>query len=221
MTLHTPEPLTAKFARATGALTLALAASAAQADALGTLRDFVANAKTGKGDFTQTVSSPDGKKTRKSTGSLEFQRPDRFRFAYNAPFEQLIVGDGKQVWLYDKDLEQVTVRPMDQALGATPAALLSSGGALEKDFALKNLPASAAPAGAGIEWVEAVPKAKDGQFQSVRIGFKGKQLATLEILDGFGQRSRLDFAGFEANLNLPAARFQFEPPKGVDVLKQP
>lgn len=193
---------------------LSLAAAAAQADAVDTLRNFVHNVKSGKGGFTQTVTSPDGKKTRKTTGTLEFQRPNRFRFAYNPPVEQLIVGDGQQVWLYDKDLEQVTVRPMDQALGTTPAALLS-GGSLEKDFALKALPASG-----GVEWVEALPRSRDGQFQSVRIGFKGQQLAALEILDSFGQTSRLDFAGFEANAAVPGARFTFAPPAGVDVLRQ-
>lgn len=204
---------------AAAAAVLCLSVPAARADAVGTLQDFVGKVKSGKGSFTQSVTSPDGKKTRKSTGSLEFQRPNRFRFAYDAPVDQLIVGDGRQVWLYDKDLEQVTVRPMDQALGATPAALLS-GGSLEKDFSLKALPADAGQGNGGIAWVEAVPRGREGQFQSVRIGFKGRQLAALEILDSFGQKSRLDFAGFEANVPVQAERFQFTPPAGVDVLKQ-
>jgi outer membrane lipoprotein carrier protein len=96
--------------------------------------------QTGRGEFTQTVTSPDGKKSRKSKGTLEFQRPNRFRFAYTTPTEQLIVGDGKQVWLHDVDLNQVTVRPMSESIGATPAALLA-GGALDKDFTLRNVPA--------------------------------------------------------------------------------
>ena len=106
---------------------LMVLASAAHADAVATLRSFVKDVQSGRANFTQVVTSPDGKKTRKSTGTLEFQRPDKFRFAYAGPTEQLIVGDGKQVWLYDTDLNQVTVRPMSQALGATPAALLSGG----------------------------------------------------------------------------------------------
>jgi outer membrane lipoprotein carrier protein len=192
---------------------------AAHADAVDTLRLFVKDVQTGRGSFTQVVTSPDGKKSRSSQGSLEFQRPNRFRFAYSGPSEQLIVGDGKQVWLFDADLNQVTVRPMSQALGATPAALLA-GGSLDKDFVLKAA-ASTGQGAEALEWVDAQPRQKDGQFQSVKVGFKQGQLAALEILDSFGQRSRLSFAQFESKVNLPAARFQFTPPAGADVLKQP
>lgn len=213
-----------------GFTVLALFNTSARADAMASLRTFVKEVDAGKGAFTQTVTSPDGKKVRRSTGSLEFQRPNRFRFAYNAPVEQLIVGDGEKVWQWDADLNQVTVRPMSQALGATPAALLS-GTSLDKDFVLKAVPpaagSSAASAnsttaqGAGlIEWVEALPRSKDGQFQSVRVGFKGGTLAALEILDSFGQKSRLDFPQFDAKADLPASRFQFTPPSGADVLNQ-
>lgn len=214
------------------ALTLGLVSlgGAAHADAVDTLRGFVKDVQSGRANFTQVVTSPDGKKTRKSTGTLEFQRPNRFRFAYAGPTEQLIVGDGKQVWLYDTDLNQVTVRPMSQALGATPAALLS-GGTLDKDFTLKAVTAMSSSAATAtstpsqatsvLEWVEALPRHKDGQFQSVRVGFKQGQLAVLEILDSFGQRSRLDFAQFESKAAIPAARFQFTPPAGADVLIQP
>lgn len=145
------------------------------------------------------------------------------------------MGDGKKVWLYDADLNQVTVRPMTQAVGATPAALLA-GGALERDFVLSNVAtidvpasssgaASATPtaqqATSGLKWVEARPRNKDGQFQSVRVGFRQGQLAELEILDSFGQRSRLTFTQFDSRAKLAAGLFQFTPPKGADVLEQP
>lgn len=191
-------------------------------DGVTMLRAFVKDVNTGRGQFTQLVTSPDGKKTRKSLGSLEFQRPNRFRFAYTTPTEQLIVGDGQKVWLWDADLNQVTVRPMGQALGATPAALLA-GGSLDKDFTLRSVPAQAVSgADASLQWVEAVPRAKEGQFRSVWVGFKaGGVLAALVIEDGFGQRSRLEFAQFESRVALPASRFQFTPPAGADVLSQP
>lgn len=202
----------------------------AQADGVDTLRSFVKDVNSGRGSFTQVVTSPDGKRVRKSSGSLEFQRPNKFRFTYQTPAEQVIVGDGQKVWMWDADLNQVTVRPMTQAMGSTPAALLA-GGSLEKDFVLKNVAASSSNAAAAtsagsqlsstIEWVEALPRNKDGQFQSVRVGFRGPNLAALEILDSFGQRSRLDFAQFEGKVTLPAARFQFTPPTGADVLNQP
>lgn len=193
---------------------LAAAAGSARADAVDTLRDFVRDVKSGRADFTQTVSSPDGARRKVSSGSFEFQRPDRFRFAYARPYEQLIVGDGRKVWIYDADLNQVSVRALSQAIGATPAALLA-GAALERDFVLQ-----AQPAQDGLDWVQATPRAKDGAFQSMRIGFRGKELAQVEILDSFGQRSRLQFSRYEANPALPESAFRFVPPKGADVIEQ-
>jgi outer membrane lipoprotein carrier protein len=186
----------------------------AQADAVDALREFVRDVKTGRATFNQTVTSPDGAKKKQSSGRFEFARPNRFRFAYNKPFEQLIVGDGQKVWIYDTDLQQASSRPMSQALGATPAALLA-GGSLDKDFTL-----SAQPAAQGLEWVQALPKVKDGQFQSLRIGFKGKTLAAIEITDSFGQKSLLQFSDVATNAAVSPESFRFVPPKGVDVIEQ-
>jgi len=193
------------------ALTTSLAASAAPVD---TLREFVRDVKSGHAQFTQTVTSPDGAKKKTSSGSFEFERPNRFRFAYAKPFEQTIVADGEKVWIYDRDLNQVSSRRITQALGATPAALLS-GGSLDKDFDLANLPARD-----GFEWAEAKPKAKDGAFQSVRVGFRGKDLAALEIIDSFGQKSLLRFDAFAANTPISTETFRFTPPAGADVIEQ-
>jgi outer membrane lipoprotein carrier protein len=168
-----------------------------------TLREFVRDVKTGHAQFTQTVTSPDGVKKKTSSGSFDFARPNRFRFAYAKPFEQTIVADGEKVWIYDRDLNQASSRRIGQALGATPAALLA-GGSLDKDFDLANLPAKD-----GLEWAEAKPKAKDGAFQSVRVGFKGKDLAALEIVDSFGQKSLLRFEAFAANAPVAAETFRF------------
>lgn len=178
--------------------------------------------QTGKADFTQTVTSPpkDGQapRTKTSSGSFEFQRPNRFKFAYRKPFEQTIVADGQTLWLYDVDLNQVTQRSQSQALGTTPAALLASApdlSALKAEFVLEN-----APDQDGLQWVQATPKTKDGQLKSVRVGFAGEQLAALDILDSFGQRSVIRFTGMQANPALPAGSFQFKPPAGADVVKQ-
>jgi len=197
------------------ALVAALAVSAAaHADPVETLRAFVRDVKSGRAQFTQTVTSPDGAKKKTSSGSFEFSRPNRFRFAYVKPFEQTIVGDGEKVWIYDADLNQVSSRKLGQALGATPAALLA-GGSLERDFDLAKLPPSD-----GLEWAEARPKAKDGAFQSVRVGFKGADLAALEIVDSFGQKSLLRFSGFAANVPVNAEAFRFKVPAGADVIEQ-
>ncbi len=193
---------------------LTLVPMAAHADAVDALKAFVQQVKTGRAAFTQTVTSPDGAKTKTSSGSFEFARPDRFRFAYTKPFEQLIVADGQKVWIYDSDLNQVSSRKFTQALGATPAALLA-GGDLNRDFDVV-----AEPSKDGLDWAKATPKAKDGAFESMRIGFQGKQLAAVEITDNFSQRSRLTFTQFNANIELPAERFKFVIPKGVDVLEQ-
>ena len=193
---------------------LCVIASVARADSVDTLREFVRDVKSGRAAFTQVVSSADGQKKRTSSGSFEFERPNRFRFAYTKPFEQLIVSDGQKVWIHDVDLNQVSVRRLTQALGATPAALLA-GATLDKEFEL-----AAQPSEGGVDWVQATPRQKDGAFQSMRIGFRGKDLAAVEILDGFGQRSRLDFSQYTANVPIPEASFRFVPPKGADVIEQ-
>ncbi len=196
------------------ALALSFAALAAHADSVDTLREFIRDVKTGRAQFTQTVTSPDGAKKKTSTGSFEFSRPNRFRFVYAKPFEQTIVADGQKVWIYDADLNQASSRKFTSALGATPAALLA-GGSLDKDFEL-----AAVPAKDGLDWVSATPKAKDGAFKSLRIGFRGSVLAAIEIVDAFDQRSLLQFSQFSAGVTLAADTFTFTPPAGADVIEQ-
>ncbi|MEO6031373.1 MAG: outer membrane lipoprotein chaperone LolA [Burkholderiaceae bacterium] len=196
-----------------GAL-LAVACLAARADAVATLRDFIHDVKSGRAEFTQTVTSADGAKTKTSSGSFEFLRPNRFRFNYTQPFEQLIVADGQKVWIFDADLNQASSRKFSAALGATPAALLA-GGALEHDFELAALPSKD-----GVAWVQATPKTQDGAFKSVQIGFRGGTLAAVEIVDAFGQRSLLRFSKFAAGVSFAPDSFRFTPPPGADVIEQ-
>lgn len=193
---------------------LMVAAAAAQADSVDTLKEFVRDVKTGQADFSQTVTSPDGAKKKTSSGHFEFSRPNRFRFTYQKPFEQSIVADGQKVWIYDADLNQASSRKFTQALGSTPAALLA-GGSLDKEFDLSPLPSKD-----GVEWAEATPKTKDGAFKSVRIGFRNKVLAAVEVIDAFGQRSLLDFTKFVANEPIKADTFVFTVPKGADLIEQ-
>ena len=194
-------------------LMFAAAAASAQT-AVDTLKEFVRDVKSGRAEFTQTVTSPDGARKKTSSGKFEFSRPNRFRFTYLKPFEQVIVADGQKVWIYDADLNQASSRKFSQALGATPAALLA-GGSLEKDFDL-----AAQPAKDGLDWVEATPRAKDGSFKSVRVGFKGKTLSAIEVVDAFNQRSLLQFSQFVANEPIKAETFVFTVPKGADLIEQ-
>lgn len=186
----------------------------ARADAVDRLRDFAREVKSGQASFTQTVTSADGTRRKTSAGQFEFQRPNRFRFVYSKPFEQVIVADGNRVWIFDADLNQASSRPLAKALGATPAALLA-GGNLDTDFVL-----AADGSSDGIEWVRATPRAKDGPFQRMRIGFRGADLAAVEVVDAFGQRSVLQFGVFNANAAVAAERFRFVPPAGADVVEQ-
>ena len=202
-----------RCAAALGAALLACPALA-QADGVQALRNFVREATSGRAAFTQTVISPDGARRRVSSGTLEFQRPGRFRFQYAKPFEQLIVADGTRVWIHDPELAQATSRPLAQALGQTPAAILA-GGALERDFEL-----SAQPAEGGLEWVQALPRDKDGPIQSLRVGFRGAELAVLELRDSFGQRSRLELRELRLNVPVTPGAFRFTPPPGTDVIEQ-
>ena len=195
-------------------LCLMAASVAARADAVETLRDFIRDVKTGRAQFTQVVTSPDGVKKKLSSGTFEFARPNRFRFAYAKPFEQLIVGDGQKVWIFDADLNQASSRKFSSALGATPAALLA-GGALDKDFDLAALPMRD-----GLDWAQATPKQKDGAFKSVALGFRGKDLAVLDIHDAFGQHSVLTFSQLATGISFAADAFRFTPPAGADVIEQ-
>ena len=196
--------------------------SCAWAGGMESLETFVKTVKSGRADFTQTVTAPprDGQpgRAKTSTGTFEFQRPGKFKFDYKKPFAQTIVADGKTLSLFDVDLNQVTQRPQAQALGSTPAALIAAAPdlrALQTDFALEG-----APERDGLQWVKATPKSKDGQLQSVQIGFQGDALASLEILDSFGQRSVLKFSKVEVNPSLPANTFDFKAPAGADIVKQ-
>lgn len=219
--------MTMKFplGKALLAALMALAAGAASADGLQALQEFIQATRSGRAEFTQTVTSPgkDGlaPKVKNSHGSFEFQRPERFRFVYKKPFEQTIVADGETLWLYDLDLNQVTARKQAQTLGSTPAALIASApnlAAIEADFSLQN-----APDRDGMQWVLATPKAKDGQLRSVAVGFRAQDkshvLAALEILDSFGQRSVLSFSKLQINPTLAPGLFKFTPPAGADLIR--
>jgi len=199
--------------RATLLASLAFTAASAFATATDDLRDFVKNVKTGKASFAQTVTSPNGKQ-KKSDGSFAFSRPNRFRFVYEKPYAQTVVGDGAKVWIYDPDLNQASSRTFNDALGTTPAALIVSTD-IDKAFTLADQPSKD-----GLDWVLATPRQADGTIRSLRAGFKGHALAQLEIADSFGQNSVLVFSAFEPNAKLPADTFVFVPPKGADVAEQ-
>jgi len=204
------------------AASMALVSTTGHADGLKDLETFLREVGSAQAGFTQVVTSPKRAgetvaRSKTSSGRFEFLRPNRFRFEYTRPFEQTIVADGQTLWLYDVDLNQVTARKQQEVLGSTPAALIAAGTdlrALSEVFDLK-----AAPAQDGLEWLEARPKAKDGQLQSVRVGFRAGEMAVLEIADSLGQRSVLTFSQWQGNAPLKTERFRFTPPAGADVIR--
>jgi len=190
-----------------------LACATAHATATDELREFVKTVKSGKSTFTQTVTAPNGKQ-KVSDGSFEFSRPNRFRFVYEKPYAQTVVGDGVKVWIYDPDLNQASSRKTGDALANTPAALIVSND-IDKVFTLVDQPSRD-----GVDWVLATPKQAEGTVRALRIGFKGHALAQLQIDDSFGQKSMIVFNAFEPNAKLAADTFVFVPPKGADVSEQ-
>lgn len=195
-----------------GAWALAFAA-AASASSLERFSQFINDTQSARGEFEQRIVDRNGRLVQESRGTLAFQRPGKFRWTYVKPYAQVVVGDGARVWIYDEDLKQVTVRKMDQALGSTPAALLAGNNEVVRTFRLADQGASG-----GLEWLEAVPRQKDGGFEKFRMGFGFSGLEVMELYDNFGQKTVVRFATLQRNPRLDASLFRFTPPKGADVL---
>ena len=180
------------------------------------LKNFVNQTTSAKARFAQMVLDKNLKKLQQATGTMQFSRPGRFRWEYDKPYEQTIVGDGSRLWIYDKDLNQVTVRKLDRALGASPAALLAGSNEIEKEYTITSIGNQE-----GLDWIEAVPKARDTAFERIRLGFSGATLQAMELRDQFGQVTVIRFADLERNPKLSPDAFKFTPPKGADVISEP
>ena len=188
-------------------------ASMANAGSIDSLRTFVHDTQTVRAQFSQTVLDRNGRSTSQASGVMAFSRPGKFRWTYDKPYAQLLVGDGAKLWIYDQDLNQVSVRKLDQALGSSPAALLAGNNEIERFFTLTE-----AGRGDGLDWLEATPKSNDTLFAAVRMGFTGATLKQMELKDSFGQTTIIRFEKLERNPKLPAGLFKFAPPKGADVI---
>ena len=193
----------------------------AQAGAIDKLKTFIATTHSAQADFTQQVLDQNGNQIQNASGIMQFQRPGKFRWTYQKPYKQLIVGDGSKFWLYDDDLNQVTVRKLDAALGSSPAALLSGSNEIERGFALAENGKRD-----GLEWLKATPKGKgpgntaqDSSFNSILMGFNTQaELVVMELSDMFGHKTVLRFSDMQRNPKFSEQLFKFTPPKGADVL---
>ena len=188
-------------------------ADAAGAGAVERLNAFLADVKSLESSFGQALYDEDAKLVEESGGRFYLQRPDRFRWSYSEPYVQEIVADGSRLWIYDSELSQVTVRTLDNALGNTPALLLSSDAPLEENFVMRE-----ATERTGLDWVELTPRSSDSGFSAVLLGFAGADLQTMELVDNFGQTTHLEFSNTRRNPDLDPEVFRFTLPTGVDVI---
>ena len=218
MTLNTSTTrvrYTRRIAIAAAMAVLALSSAPSYANAIDDLHAFATQTKTAKGHFTQQVVSRNKKASQPTTGDFVFARPGRFRWTYSKPYEQVLVADGEKLSIYDKDLNQVTVKKLGDALGGTPASILFGSNDLDKNFELKD-----AGVRDGVAWLEAKPKTRDTAFEKISIGFRSGELAAMELRDALGQVTLLTVSDVERNPKVDAATFRFVPPKGADVLQQ-
>ena len=183
-------------------------------DAGDRLKSYLKNVQSLTARFDQVVLDQEGGEIQRASGRLSLQRPSRFRWDYREPYTQLIVSDGETFWIYDEELEQVTVKPLDKAIARTPAMVLSSDRPVEQDYEIKDLGERR-----GLAWVALIPKVRDTDYDRVRLGFEGEALRVMELVDGFGQVTRLSFSDWEHNPRIDAAEFSFVPPRGVDVIE--
>ena len=200
-------------------LMLFVAPISAHASAIEKLKTFIAATHSAQANFTQEVLDQNGKRIQSASGIMQFQRPGKFRWTYQKPYEQLIVGDGEKFWLYDLDLNQVTVKKLDAALGSSPAALLSGSNEIERGFTLTENGDRD-----GLEWLQAAPKdqgskGQDSSFSKILMAFNAQaELVVMELNDMFGHKTVLRFSGMQRNPKMPEKLFRFTPPKGADVL---
>ncbi len=197
-----------------GCLAAAIAvAGPAAAGSLERFQSFIRTTQSARGEFEQKVYDRNKKLVQDSKGNFAFQRPGKFRWVFSKPYSQLIVGDGQRVWVYDADLNQVTVRKLTSALGATPAALIAGNADIEQSFDFTDT----GEAG-GLQWLDAKPREKDAGFERIRMGFGLAGIDAMELVDQFGQTTLLKFSNQQRNPALEAGLFRFTPPKGADLL---
>ncbi len=191
----------------------ALPLAAASTGGVERMHAFLEDVHSLKADFVQVVLDSSLKQVKQSNGTLTIKRPGRFRWDYLKPNPEIIVADGKRLWLYDVDLQQVTVKPLNDTLAASPAVLLSGSNDVEKSFSVDDLGEKD-----GLEWVDLKPKVKDTDFEDVRLGFKDGDISVMELKDNLGSTTRITFSDLQRNVSVADDAFRFTPPKGADVI---
>jgi len=196
-------------------LGFALVAMPAGAGSIEKLHAFIEGTRSAKASFSQEVIDSNGSVQQQASGTVQFQRPGKFRWTYDKPYEQVIVGDGEKLWIYDKDLNQVTKRNLDKALGSSPAALLAGADDVDKYFSL-----NAVGIKKKLDWLEVKPYDEDSLFEKVRMGFRGNALEVMELHDHFGQKTTITFFNMQRNPKTSPDLYTFTVPTGADVVTE-
>jgi len=197
------------------AMLLAFLASTAHAGSIEKLHAFIEQTRSARADFTQEVVDSNGSMQQKASGTVQFQRPGKFRWTYDKPYEQLIVGDGEKLWIYDKDLNQVTQRNLDKAIGSSPAALLAGADDVDKYFSLNAIGVKKK-----LDWLEVKPYDENSLFEKVRMGFRGNMLESMELHDHFGQKTTIKFSNLQRNPRSDPELYTFTVPQGADLVTE-
>lgn len=184
------------------------------ADGIADLKTFIAQSRALSANFTQQIIDYNGKKIQTSTGTLYIKRPGKFHWHYQTPYFSEMIGDGQTVWLYDPELQQVTIKKMRDAIDHSPAALLAGNNHFEKNYTVKNLPNRNKTV-----WLQAIPKSADNHFQEIRIGLQNKCIESLELVDQLGQTTTITFEEVVLNPSIPSSKFIFVSPPGVDIIR--
>lgn len=195
------------------ALSIMVTAEAPASPGSDALHWFFNETKTFKARFGQVVLDESLTEISDGHGTVWVQRPGLFRWDYEPPEAQQIIGDGDNVWIYDIELEQITVQNQDQALGGSPAILLSGSGDIEDAHVIEDIGTQGR-----FDWINLIPRDQESEFREVRIGFEDNRLRLLELLDNLGQRTRISFVDLKENTPIPPTTFDFIPPEGVDII---
>ena len=181
------------------------------------LRDFFNQIKSMKADFSQSIVSESKPSVEKSSGVLQMERPGKFRWDYSFPFKQQIVADGRKLWIYDIEMDQVIVKPLDLVLGNTPAVLLSGNADIAEKFEVSEI-TTTSDSEKGLFWMQLSPKQEETGFEKLLLAFSGNDLRVMELKDAFGQVTRIKFSNLKQNPDIDPSVFRFVVPPGVDVI---
>lgn len=181
------------------------------------LQNFFQNVQSMKAEFSQSIVSQNNSKKEKSSGVLQMQRPGKFRWDYSFPYQQQIVADGKKLFVYDIEMEQVIVKPLDLVLGNTPAVLLSGNADIADKFEISEI-AGEHNGEKGLFWMQLTPKQEESGFEKLLLAFMGDKLRVMQLKDAFGQVTKIEFSNMVLNPNISPLVFEFTVPPGVDVI---